>query len=31
MHTDEKLMSDWMHYATLDAEVTFFVSEMLKV
>ena len=30
MHTDENLIEKWIHYATLDAEVTFYLAETLK-
>lgn len=29
MHTDEKLINDWVQYSTLDAEITFFLKEVL--
>lgn len=31
LHTDEKLIKDWVFYSTLDAELTYFLKEVLMV
>lgn len=31
MHTDENLIKDWVFYSTLDAELTYFLKEVLSV
>lgn len=31
MHTDEKLIKDWVIYSTLDAEITYFIREVLAI
>lgn len=30
MHTDPELIKNWINYSALDAEITFFLYEILK-